>query len=164
MTHGSHGNWTARARGAYASGMRSLLASLVMLTLGCGSAPAPAPTVHVAEAPPPPVEISEPVIQRAALDEVLDAGLGAFLGRVTTAPSLDGNRFVGFQLVALRDEALFSGVDLQPGDVILSVNGQSIERPDDAFTAWTGLRVASEITLAVLRDGERRDLRFPIVD
>jgi len=143
------------------------LASLVLAlaVLGCGSAaPAPASTTPVASAPPPPVEVHEPVITRAALDEVLDAGLGAFLGRVTTAPSLDGNHFVGFQLVALRDADLFAGVDLQPGDVIMSVNGQSIERPDDAFTAWTGLRVASEITIAVLRDGQRRDLRFPIVD
>jgi general secretion pathway protein C len=147
--------------------MRALGSSLVVLTLiaGCGgAAPEPVHTTPVATAPPPPVEVTEPVIQRAALDEVLDAGLGAFLGRVTTEPSLDGNRFVGFRLVALRDAALFENVDLQPGDVILSVNGQSIERPDDAFTAWTGLRVASEITLAVLRDGARRDLRFPIVD
>lgn len=142
----------------------ALGSGLVLFALGCGSAPAPEPTVHAVNTPPPPVEVSEPVIHRAALDEVLDAGLGAFLGRVTTEPSLDGSRFVGFRLVDLRDAALFAGVDLQPGDVILTVNGQSIERPDDAFTAWTSLRVASEITLAVLRDGARRDLRFPIVD
>lgn len=144
--------------------MRVRLALVVLVLGGCGSAPPPAPVAPVAVAPPPPVEIAEPVIRRAALDEVLDAGLGAFLGRVSTEPSLDGNHFVGFRLVALRDASLFEGVDLRPGDVILTVNGQSIERPDDAFTAWTGLRVASEITLAVLRDGERRDLRFPIVD
>ncbi len=147
--------------------MRSLAPFLVVLfvTLGCGGAPPPsAATPQVAEAPPPPVEISEPVIQRVALEEVLDAGLGAFLGRLTTEPSLDGNHFVGFRLVDLRDTALFANVDLQPGDVIVSVNGQSIERPEQAFTAWTSLRVASEITLAVMRDGQRRDLRFPIVD
>lgn len=138
--------------------------SVALVLVACGSAPPPAPTAHAATAPPPPVEVAESVIHRAALDEVLDAGLGAFLGRVSTAPSLDGNHFVGFRLVELRDTALFAGVDLLPGDVILSVNGQSIERPDDAFTAWTSLRVASEITLAVLRDGARRDLRFPIVD
>jgi general secretion pathway protein C len=146
--------------------MRALAPSLVVvLALGCGSAPPPAPvTAQVAVAPAPPVEVSEPVIQRVALEEVLDAGLGAFLGRVTTEPSLDGNHFVGFRLVALRDSALFENVDLQPGDVIVSVNGQPIERPEQAFTAWTSLHVASEITLAVMRDGQRRDLRFPIID
>jgi general secretion pathway protein C len=145
--------------------LRGLVIALALVP-ACGSAapPSASTTPVTASAPPPPIEVTEPVIQRAALDEVLDAGLGAFLGRVATAPSLDGNRFVGFRVVELRDASLFANVDLQPGDVILSVNGQSIERPDDAFTAWTGLRVASEITLAVLRDGQRRDLRFAIVD
>lgn len=104
------------------------------------------------------------MIHRAALDEVLDRGLGAFLSRVGTEASLDGGRFVGFRLVDLRDAALFEGVDIHAGDVLVAVNGQAIERPEQAFTAWTGLRVASEITLAVIRDGARYDLRFPIVD
>lgn len=143
---------------------RLSLALAPVLAVACGSAPPPPAAEPVAVAAPPPVEVHAPTIARAALDEVLDAGLGAFLGRVATAPHMDGDRFVGFEIVELRDVALFDGVDLQPGDVVLAVNGQSIERPDDAFTAWTGLRVASEISIAVLRGSERRDLRFPIVD
>lgn len=142
----------------------SLALVSALVALACGGAPPPPAAEPVAVAPPPPVEVHAPQIARAELDEVLDAGLGAFLGRVTTAPHMDGSRFVGFEIVELRDATLFQGVDLQPGDVVLAVNGQSIERPDDAFTAWTGLRVASEITIAVLRGSERRDLRFPIVD
>ena len=152
---------------AYASWMRSL--AIVMIALcfaGCGGPQTPASAVSrvIATSPPPPVEVSEPVIHRLVLDQVLDAGLGAFLGRVGTEPSLEGNRFVGFRIVALRDATLFDGIDLRAGDVLVSVNGQPIERPEQAFSAWTSLRVASEITLAVMRDGERRDLRFPIVD
>ncbi len=142
----------------------SLTVVSAFVVVACGSAAPPPAATPIAAAPPPPVEVHEPMIARAALDEVLDAGLGAFLGRVTTAPHMDGSHFVGFEIVELRDAPLFEGVDLRPGDVVLAVNGQSIERPDDAFTAWTGLRVASEITIAVLRGGERRDLRFPIVD
>lgn len=159
--------WTAIRVRAYASWMRSLALVMIVASLvGCGGPQTPASTAPriVATAPPPPVEVSEPVIHRAVLEQVLDAGLGAFLGRVGTEPSLDGNRFVGFRIIALRDATLFDGVDLRAGDVLVSVNGQPIERPEQAFTAWTSLRVASEITLAVMRDGERRDLRFPIVD
>ena len=64
----------------------------------------------------------------------------------------------------LRDEALFTGVDLSPGDTVVAVNGQGIERPEHAYTVWTGLRVASELSLVVLRGDERRELRFAIVD
>ncbi len=153
----------------YRTPMRALLAITLTLVLalaqGCGSAPPPAPVV-AQTAPPPaaPIVAEVGVIHRAALDEVLDQGLGAFLSRVDTEATLDRGRFIGFRLVELRDASLFDGVDIRAGDVLVAVNGQTIERPEQAFTAWTGLRVASEITLAVIRDGARYDLRFPIID
>ncbi len=140
------------------------LSALVSALTGCGGAPAPAPVVAVAPPPPPPVVRETGVIRRAALDEVLAAGIGRFLGRVEVSPVMSGASFVGFELTTLRDEALFEGVDLLPGDRIVSVNGQTIERPDDAFTVWSGLRVASELALVVSRAGQTRELRFAIVD
>lgn len=142
-----------------------VLCALTMLGLvGCGSAPRPVPVAAVPPPPPIPVVRETGIIHRAALDEVLDAGIGRFLGRMEVSPVMDGETFVGFELTTLRDEALFGGVDLLPGDRIVSVNGQSIERPDDAFTVWSGLRVASELALVVSRAGETRELRFAIVD
>ncbi len=141
-----------------------VLTVVALLGLGCGGAPPPRVVAAPRPRPPAPIVTEVGVIHRAALDEVLDRGLGAFLSRVGTQASLEGGRFVGFQLVELRDEALFSGIDIRAGDVVVAVNGQSIERPEQAFTAWSGLRVASEITLAVIRDGARQDLRFPIID
>ncbi len=47
---------------------------------------------------------------------------------------------------------------------MIEVNGYAIERPEDAFTVWTSLQVASELSLVVLRGDERRELRYAIVD
>lgn len=147
--------------------MRVALSSalgLVLLASACGGAPAPPPARAAAPAPPTPALAESGVIRRAVLDEVLEAGLGQFLQRVGTEPDLREGRFVGFRLLELRDEALFGGVDLSPGDTVVAVNGQGIERPEHAYTVWTGLRVASELTVLVLRGDERRELRFAIVD
>jgi type II secretory pathway component PulC len=146
--------------------------SLVVLStgawlLGCGSAPPPAPVAVAAPQPAPVVVLDAPgapVIRRAELDAVLDAGLGLFLQRVATEPDLRDGRFVGFRVVELHDETLFAAIDLAPGDTIVAVNGQGIERPEHAYTVWTSLRVASELSLAILRGDERRELRFAIVD
>ena len=141
-----------------------LVSTLVLLGAGCGGAPPPAPVVAAAPPIPEPVVAEEGVIVRSELDRVLEEGLGRFLARVGVEAHMDGERFVGFRVTELRDGALFAGVDLQPGDTILRVNGQSIERPEHAFTVWTGLRVASELDVTVLRDGEARALRFAIID
>ena len=97
--------------------------------------------------------------------DVLDGGLGRFLQGVVTEPELADGRFVGFRLVSLYpDDERMRAVDLVPGDVITSVNGQSIERPEQALRVWSSLRVASELLVDYRREGEERQLRFAIVD
>lgn len=116
-----------------------------------------------AEAPVERVVAGE--IARADLVPILDAGFGRFLQGVDTEPHLDEGAFVGFRLRSLypADER-FQRVDLTSGDTIIAVNGQSIERPEHALRVWNSLRVASELMVEYLRDGERREIRFAIVD
>jgi len=149
--------------------MRARTLLLTLLLAGCGGAtsngaeePTAEASVNAAYEPPPPVE-REGTIARAQLDDVLAQGIGRFLQRVGTEPHLDEGRFVGFRVTELRSE-LFEGVDLQPGDTLVSVNGLPIERPEEAMQVWNTLRVASELTVEYLREGERHQLRFAIAD
>lgn len=149
-----------------------LVAPVISLALGCGGSSPPAET-----APPAPAEQARPAaspaatveadgaIARAELDPVLEAGLGRFLQGVETEPALEDGRFVGFRILSLypEDERL-AAVDLKPGDVVLRVNGQPIERPEQALQVWNGLRVASELWIEYRRGDETRELRFQIVD
>jgi hypothetical protein len=111
--------------------------------------------------PPPPA--TEGTIPRAELDAVLALGIGRFLQRVETEPHLEGGRFVGHRVVALHTE-LFAHVDLAPGDTLVRINGLPIERPEHALAVWEALRVASELTVDYVREGEARQLRFTIGD
>lgn len=105
-------------------------------------------------------------LARSELLAVLDAGLGRFLGRVGTEPARDGEAFVGFRVVSLDDALRAADADggVREGDVIVRVNGQPIERPEQALAVWEGLRVASTVAIEYLRAGERREVRFAIVD
>jgi len=94
---------------------------------------------------------------------VMAVWLGVVLGRHAPEAHLEGGRFVGHRLLELRSE-LFDGVDLQAGDTIVEVNGMPVERPEQALRAWEALRVASELTLDILREGEARQLRYAIED
>ncbi|MDH5490803.1 MAG: hypothetical protein OEY14_02405 [Myxococcales bacterium] len=112
------------------------------------------------QASPPITEIS-----RASLVAVLDAGLGRFLQGVGTEPHLEGSRFVGFRLTRLYPaEEAFASLELGPGDTILRVNGQSIERPEQAMRVWEELRVASELWIEYLREDQPHELRIRIID
>lgn len=144
--------------------MRPALLLPVLVLVGCGASPTPAPRAATPE--PEPVIVTSPqqVIVRTELDRVLDAGPGAFLARVEIEPVMEGERFVAFRIAALHDDTLFGGVDLSIGDRLVSINGQTIERPEHAMTVWSSLRVASELVVVLERAGEMRQLRFAIVE
>lgn len=145
-----------------------------LLLSGCGSAsvtrPARAPASAVgpgADAQAVAIPAARATIPRAELTLVLDGGLGRFLGRVETEPAREAGQFVGFRIVSLEGTLASDGASgdgLRPGDVVLRVNGQIIERPEQALTVWEGLRVASTLAIEYLRAGQRREARFEIVD
>lgn len=100
-------------------------------------------------------------------DEVhatVEAGLGWFLQRVEVEPSLEAGRFRGFRVVQLKPPDFWQGVDLRPGDVVLSVNGMPIERETQAYAAFQSLKNADELRVRYLRAGRERDLVYRIVD
>jgi hypothetical protein len=125
---------------------------------------APAPTA-VVERPvaPPGKGLRSGTIERANLIAVLDGGPGNFLRQVEVTPRMDGNRFVGWQLVQLLDKkGPLVDVDLVPGDVLLAVNGQPLSRPDQLQSLWDSLRTANELRAQLWRGTDKLELAFAI--
>lgn len=120
-------------------------------------APAPRPEAPVAKG------TRTGTIDRARLLAVLDAGPGAFLRQVEVTAHLDGQRFIGWELVQLLDHAgPLSVVDVAPGDVLLAVNGNPLSRPDQLQTVWDGLRNANEVTAELWRGNAKLELKFAV--
>jgi type II secretory pathway component PulC len=146
---------------------------LPLAAVACGGSVRAAPVVQApsATAAPPvaaPSAVVAPdhTVARSAVHAVVTEGLGMFLRRIDLddQPVLVAGKFHGFRVAGLRDPQFWSGVDLKPGDVVTSVNGFPIERPDQAETAFESLEVASELRVAVEREGQPRELVYPIVD
>ena len=171
-----------RAPSGTFKGMRLLLSSLVFV-LACGPKVAPnaarldedLPADHIAtttEQPaapparpeaPPGKGLRSGTIERAHLVAVLDQGPGAFLRQLEVTPRMDGNRFVGWQLVQLLDPTSpLRDVDVVPADVLLAINGKPISRPDQLQMVWDSLRTANEVRALVWRGDSKLELAFAI--
>jgi type II secretory pathway component PulC len=105
------------------------------------------------------------VIARAELARVLDAAPGYFLQHVESEARFRQGRFQGWRLITFfNGDPRFTSVDIRPGDVILRVNGNTVERPEYLMQVWESLRTARELTVDVERDGQVRRLRWTIAD
>lgn len=98
-------------------------------------------------------------IARADLNRVLDAGPGAFLARTEVKARLDKGQFRGWQVV----RSPYEKIDIEPGDVVLSINGRTLEHPVDLERLWRDLRAANAIDVDVDRGGRKFALRFSVV-
>jgi len=100
------------------------------------------------------------VLDRKGLNAIIDQGLGRVLAKLKLSPALRAGRFEGFRVREI--EPAWSGTGLLVGDVLLRVNGQPIERPEQAQLAFDSLRVASEVALELMRGGAKMSLRYRV--
>ena len=115
---------------------------------------------------PPMENVSVPVTQLERKDVIatVDAGLGQFLQSVEIEPSLtESGAFMGFRIVRVVDSESFRGLGIGAGDVVTSINQHPIERPNEAYEAFVGLRTAERLDIDYLRGGRPMRLSLPIV-
>jgi hypothetical protein len=102
-------------------------------------------------------------IARSEMMAVLSSGIGRFLQKVRAEPHLRAGRFVGWRLVTVLGQGPQANT-LRPGDTVMRVNGQPIERPEQFKDVWDSLPSKHELVLHVQRDGAPRELHYRIVD
>ena len=132
-----------------------------------GGAETTATETPAAEAPRPVAPAGKGLrsgtIARDRLVAVLDAGPGTFLRQLEIAPKLNGERFVGWQLVQLLDRSgPLVDVDIVPGDVLLAINGQPLSRPDQLQSVWDSLRTANTVSAQLWRGQAQFSLEFAV--
>lgn len=110
-------------------------------------------------------EVSALAIPRFQLIRIIEGGLGRVLQYLELEPYRVEGEFRGFRVLGSRLNTLAGErIDLRAGDVIIALNGRSIERPELAMEAFEALRREEAIVVTLLREARREDLRIAIVD
>jgi len=105
---------------------------------------------------------STSVIRRDRYEEVCREGLQKVMAWFFLKPYYAQGKFVGYELADIYNEELQDGL-LKRGDVILSVNDRSVERPEQAMTVWRELWGRNTLKIKLLRHGKVRVFDIPIV-
>jgi hypothetical protein len=131
---------------------------------------APAPVAETPPPPPPPAKCTSfarpGVLKRSLVTRTVDEGMGRWLaGGVTVDPFMQKGRFRGWIVRKLYpQDPCYREVDLQPGDVVLKVNGKSLERPEQANEIFGSLRTAPALVVEFTRAAAPMKLTFQIAE
>ncbi len=84
----------------------------------------------------------------------------ALAKRFQAIPVAENGRNIGYKLKALRGERLLQKIGLQKDDVFVAVNGIGLDKPFQALDALKSLTTAENVSLTVIRNGNRQTLDF----
>jgi general secretion pathway protein C len=100
-------------------------------------------------------------LSRSMLNKVLD-NAGKIIGIAAVAPKMEDGQSVGMEIRGIRPGTLLTKLGIQNGDILESVNGQSLSSPDAALGAYTTLRTADKFTLSIRRDGQSMMVNYSL--
>ena len=95
-------------------------------------------------------------VQRSTLESIL--GNMSELGRAARIMPDQG----GLRLTSVRNEGPLARIGLQNGDLLVSINGLDITKPERALDAYVKLRSASHVALAVERGGRKMTMNYAV--
>jgi len=98
-------------------------------------------------------------VRRTLLNKVLD-NAGRLIGIAAVSPKIENGKSIGMQIRGVRPGTLLEKLGIKNGDVLESVNGQSLTSTDAALGAYTTLRTADKFTLSVLRGGDSLQISY----
>ena len=109
-------------------------------------------------------------LARRVMSDLLEFGylrrpqLGVAVASVTAveAELYDLDEVRGALITGVQDDLPAQRAGLRIGDIILSVNGTRVQDHSDLITRLAGLRPSEEVTLGILRDGRRQEVRVTL--
>lgn len=118
--------------------------------------------------PPPPQTIMsqkigerEWIIDQRALTKTLE-DMGKVLTDARLLPYKEGDKVIGFSVSEIKSEGIFNLIGLRNGDILLRVNNYEIDSPEKGVQLLTGIKGESNVTLDIIRDGQKMNMRYQI--
>jgi len=93
-------------------------------------------------------------VQRSTLDSLL-GNMAALAKGARIVPETKDGKPAGFKLFSIRPDGPFAKIGLLNGDVVSAINGLEMNSPDQALLAYTKLKTANHLSVAIERNGQK---------
>jgi general secretion pathway protein C len=101
------------------------------------------------------------VVERSTVDQSLQ-NMAQLFTQIRAIPNIENGTSNGFRLSEIQPGSIFQQIGLRDGDVLTSVEGQSVGDPARAMQLLSGLSNRQSISLSVLRNGRPLSFQYAI--
>ena len=88
--------------------------------------------------------------------------MNQLLTQARALPYVEQGKTVGFRISEIVPGSLYEKIGLQNGDVIQKINSQEVDDPGKFFQLYQGLKEERNISIDLMRGGQRQSLSYEI--
>lgn len=96
----------------------------------------------------------------AATAQAARANLNKLLQSARMIPQVQNGQTIGFKLVELERGSLLEQVGLRVGDILVEINQVELNSPEKALQIFQQVREANNISLGLVRSGQRKTFEY----
>ena len=100
-------------------------------------------------------------IQQSRIDEAT-RNLNQLMRQARIRPHFTNGKPDGIRLSGVRPGSIFEDIGFRSGDIIKSINGESIQSVDDALKFYSSLKSAENVSLQIRRNGVDQNLNYTV--
>ena len=101
------------------------------------------------------------VIKRSQIEKAV-TNISQLMKQVKIRPHFEDGISDGLSLSGIRPNSIFRKMGLRNGDILVGVEGNTIESVDDALKLYESLKTSSSVTLEIKRHGRPQTINFNI--
>ena len=101
------------------------------------------------------------VIKRSQIENAVK-NISQLMKQVKIRPHFENGISDGLSLSGIRPNSIFRKMGLRNGDILVGVEGNTIESVDDALKLYESLKTSSSVTLEIKRHGRPQTINFNI--
>jgi general secretion pathway protein C len=98
-------------------------------------------------------EKNKVILDKAEASKVLN-NPSELLQQALFKPKMKGGKVEGFRISNIKSNSLLQRLGLRDNDVLVRINGESIDGPAKMMQVYSGLQSSKAVTLNVLREGQ----------
>ena len=106
-------------------------------------------------------EAIDVIADEVFVDKAL-ANQGSLMKTARVIPHEEDGRVVGVKLYGIRRNSLLGRLGVRNGDMLRTINGFAMASPDTALEAYSRLRTADKLTLAIKRQNKETTIEYNI--
>ncbi len=88
--------------------------------------------------------------------------INQLLTQARAVPHVEAGKTIGFKISEIVPGSLYEKIGLQNGDVIQRINSQDVDDPGKFFQLYQGLKEERNISIDLVRGGQRQSLSYEI--